>query len=331
MPLKPPVKTLLFGLFCALLASGSAAPGDPPILTGDCYVHDPSTIVKCKQTYWLFATGPGGVSRYSSDRLEWHTGPPVFKTLPDWVTTAVPRNRGAIWAPDIVRQGKRYRLYYSVSTFGRNRSVIGLATNATLDPADPDFEWKDEGSVVQSVETDSYNCIDPCPFVDGKRMWLAFGSFWSGIKLVQLDPATGKRLSPDSPVLSLATHPPSTAIEASYLYRRGGYYYLFVNWDLCCRGVNSTYNIRVGRSRSVTGPYVDRDGMAMMQGGGTLFLGTSGTKIGPGCIGILRDGGKEWFSCHYYDGNANGRPTLDIQPLTWSADGWPQSTATNPQ
>jgi arabinan endo-1,5-alpha-L-arabinosidase len=315
---------LALALLCLGLLSGKADREGTAVLQGDCYVHDPSTIVRCKHTYWLFATGPGCSSRYSSDRITWQSGPPVFTTLPDWVREAVPANRGFVWAPDIVFRKGRYYLYYSVSRFGRNTSVIGLATSPTLDPSDPAYRWTDQGVVIRSAASDNYNAIDPCPFQDADgKLWLAFGSFWSGIKLVQLDAATGRRASDPSPIYALATHPGSTAIEAPYLYYHRGYYYLFVNWDFCCRGVNSTYNIRVGRSRAVTGPYLDREGIEMGKGGGTLFLETSGDRIGPGCIGIFKEKGKEWFSCHYYDGKANGRPTLDIQPLAWSRDGWP--------
>ena len=114
--------------------------------------------------------------------------------------------------------------------------------------------------------SDNYNAIDPCPFVDDDgSMWLSFGSYWSGIKS-SLDPATGKRITPGSTIYSLA----GSNIEASYLYKRGGYYYLFVNNGVCCSGVNSTYNIRVGRSTSVTGPYLNRSGQNLVSNDGTL-------------------------------------------------------------
>jgi arabinan endo-1,5-alpha-L-arabinosidase len=284
-------------------------------------VHDPSTIVKCKDTYWLFATGMGIVSRYSKDRVNWTNGPPVFTTPPTWTTNAVPGNRGHFWAPDIIFITNRYLLYYSVSTWGKNTSAIGLATNPTLDPADPNYCWTDCGPVIQSTPADNFNAIDPAVFRDTDgSLWLAFGSFWSGIKLIQLDPVTGKRVAPDSPIYSLAW---KEQIEAPWIYRHGEYYYLFVNLGWCCRGTNSTYNIRVGRSSAITGPYLDKDGVDMLKGGGTLVLGSHGPFIGPGHAAICKFNGTELLSCHFYNGRRGGAPTLAILPLHWDADGWP--------
>ena len=161
--------------------------------------------------------------------------------------------------------------------------------------------------------------------VDG-TLWLSFGSFWDGIKMIQLDPATGKRITPTSTIYSLAKHPPSTAIEGSCLIQRSNYFYLFVNWDTCCAGLDSTYNIRVGRSTSVTGPYVDRGGIGLTSGGGTLFLESTARFIGPGHAGVLPEGETNWFTYHYYDGNNNGSSRLGMGRLLWSADGWPQLT-----
>jgi arabinan endo-1,5-alpha-L-arabinosidase len=159
-------------------------------------------------------------------------------------------------------------------------------------------------------------------FSDNNRtLWLSFGSYWSGIKLVQLDPKTGKRLTPDAPFSSLAYN---KSIEASCLYKHDGYYYLFVNWGSCCRGVNSTYNIRVGRSRKVTGPYLDEDGVDMLKGGGTLVLSNKEPLFGPGHAGILIDDGKSWFTSDFEgDSRMGGKATLAIMPLTWKS-GWPE-------
>jgi arabinan endo-1,5-alpha-L-arabinosidase len=233
--------------------------------------RDPSTIVKCKDEYWFFYTGPGVSSFHSKDLVSWAPGPPVFRDPPAWTTEAVPAKRDKVyWAPDVMHVGDQYLLYYSVSTMGKMTSAIGLATTPTLDPADPAYHWTDRGIVVQSHEGGDYNTIDPSVFLDDDQsLWLTFGSYWSGIKLVQLDPKTGKKLKRDGRLQSLAWN---KSIEASYLYKHDGFYYLFVNWDACCRGVQSTYNIRVGRSRKVEGPYIDRDGVKMMDGGGTLLL-----------------------------------------------------------
>jgi arabinan endo-1,5-alpha-L-arabinosidase len=225
------------------------------------------------------------------------------------------------WAPDVIHIGDRYLLYYSVSVFGKKTSAIGLATNATLDPDDPKFGWHDEGAVISCDGRQDYNTIDPGILLDrDNKLWLVFGSYWSGIKLIELDPTTGKRIAPDSPMYALAH---AKDIEASYIYRHGDDYFLFVNWGQCCRGVNSTYNIRVGRSKKVTGPYLDKDGKDMMEGGGSLFAGTDGAFIGPGHAAILEKDGKQWMSMHFYDGTNNGAGTLAIRELKWDDAGWP--------
>jgi len=285
-------------------------------------VHDPSTIVKCKDDYWLFSTGVGINSWRSKDMQTWQAGPRVFTNIPAWRTNAVPGNRGHLWAPDVIQLTNRYLLYYSVSTFGKNTSAIGLATTPTLDPDDPNFAWTDEGVVVRSYATNNFNAIDPAVTqdTDGK-LWLSFGSFWSGLKLIQLDSATGKRIAPDSTVYSLAHQ---EAIEAPFIHRHGAHYYSFINWGVCCRGTNSTYNIRVGRGVNITGPYFDKAGVDLLHGGGTLVLDSTGPFIGPGHTGIFSEGGTSWFSCHFYDGTRRGAHTLAIRPMRWSTDGWPE-------
>jgi arabinan endo-1,5-alpha-L-arabinosidase len=286
-------------------------------------IHDPSTIVTCGEDFWVFYTGRGVPSYHSKDLLTWKPGPRVFLAAPAWTKQAVPANLGNyFWAPDVLYQGDHYLLYYAVSTFGKKISAIGLATNATLNPADPRFQWGDSGLVIQSVNTNDFNAIDPaiCRDFDGK-LWLAFGSFWSGIKLVQLDPQSGKRIASDSPIYSLAHN---DSIEAAYIYPHEKWYYLFVDWGLCCRGTNSTYEIRVGRAQKITGPYLDADGTDMLEDGGTPFLASSGAFIGPGHAGIISQGSREWFSCHFYDGTHGGTPALAILPLQWQTNGWPQ-------
>lgn len=288
----------------------------------DVRAHDPSTIVTCKDEYWVFHTGRGIGSYRAKDLRKWEPGPRVFSESPAWVAEAVPENRnGHFWAPDIIKLGDRYFLYYSVSTLGKITSAIALATNKTLDPADPDFKWIDEGIVIRSGPGGNFNAIDPAILHDKDgRLWMTFGSFWSGLKLVELDPKTGKRLAPDAPLHALAHR---KEIEAACLYPHGGYYYLFINHDKCCRGIESTYTIRVGRSATITGPYLDREGRPLLKGAGTDVLVTDGPFIGPGHAGIATVNGREWFSCHFYDATQRGRPTLAIRPLTWDGEGWP--------
>jgi arabinan endo-1,5-alpha-L-arabinosidase len=287
-------------------------------------VHDPSTIVQCNGEYWVFYTGRGVPSYHSKDLVTWERGPVVFTNAPAWVAATIPENRNGMnfWAPDVIHDGDRYLLYYSVSTFGNNNSAIGLATSPTLDPNDPQYHWTDEGIVVQSHTNENFNTIDPAVTRDSDgNLWLSFGSFWSGIKLIQLDPATGKRLTPDSRMYALANH---DTIESSYIYPHNGRYYLFANWGDCCRGTNSTYEIRVGRSNKITGPYVDKAGKYLLHDGGSLVLGTTGPFIGPGHAGIITADGKDWFSCHFYYGTRRGTAELAVRPIIWDADGWPK-------
>lgn len=307
----------------------SAAASAP--MRGFLDAHDPSTLIQCKNRYYLFYTGQGILSKWSSDKIFWSAGPPVFTTAPAWTTSAVPGFTGLFWAPDILHFNGQYYLYYAVSTWGSQVSAIGLATNPTLDPTDPAYHWTDQGMVIQSGNGSPYNTIDPSFLWDAAgNLWMAFGSYWSGIYLVQLDPQTGLRIAPNSPTYHLAYN---SSIEASYLWRRGGYYYLFANWGSCCSGVNSTYNIRVGRSTSITGPYLDRDGVDMVNGGGTLFQRGTGKYTGPGHVGILSEGGNLWWGYHYYDANAwapqygaYGMADYAFAPLSWTPDDWPVYT-----
>ena len=331
--------TLMGALFCSVAAQAQADAAKPdsqtsnPVLpleqsaSRDITARDPSDIVKCKDDYWVFYTGRGVPSYHSRDLVKWERGPAVFKAAPEWIANIVPENRRMqYWAPDIMKLGDRYLLYYSVSSFGKMTSAIGLATNPTLDPDDPSYHWTDQGFVVRTQDGDGYNAIDPSVFHDRDgSLWLTFGSYWSGIKLIQLDPQTGKRMAPDSKLFSLAYN---ESIEASYLCRHDDYYYLFVNWGTCCRGPRSTYNIRLGRSKSVTGPYLDKAGADMLHSGGSLFLATTnGPLIGPGHAGTLNAQGKDWFTSDFEgDLRMDGRATLAIMPLRWNADGWPEAT-----
>ncbi len=333
--LLDPIFRRLAALFpCCGLALGfllaCAAPLSAQLpLSGDYGIHDPSTLIKEGNRYYTFGTGDGIRILSSTDMRAW-TASRIFATPPDWTTLAVPSFTGTFWAPDVAYFNGRYHVYYSVSNWGTIDSAIGLVTTPTL--ANP--VWTDQGKVVQSdaswevtADTDytQYNCIDPSVLVDTDgRVWLIFGSYSNGIVVAEINPLTGKRLN--TTATRIANNGPvffSNTTEGAYVYKRGGYYYLFLNFGGCCSGTSSTYNIRVGRSSSVTGPYLDKNGVNMLNGGGTLLLDSTGRHLGPGHAGIFQENGRFWFSHHYYDGVQNGVALLGIRELVWGADGWP--------
>ncbi|HWD39159.1 MAG TPA: arabinan endo-1,5-alpha-L-arabinosidase [Fimbriimonas sp.] len=289
-------------------------------------VHDPS-MAKEGRTYYAFCTGPGIPVRSSADRITWSEPHRSFEAPFPWTATTIPGSRDHYWAPDISYFNHKWHLYYAVSTFGRNRSAIGLATNATLDPTRKEYKWVDEGPIFQSYPKDDYNAIDPnVAFDEHGKPWLSFGSFWSGLKILPLDPATGKPLNENAPKgIASRPHTPEQpgAIEAPFIIRKGRRYYLFASFDFCCRGVRSTYNIRVGRSEKIDGPYMDRDGKDMMEGGGTHVLDGKQRWKGPGGQSVIKDGRNYVLVYHSYDAQANGVPTLRIETMTWDKDGWP--------
>jgi arabinan endo-1,5-alpha-L-arabinosidase len=315
--------------------------------TTDVPIHDPS-IIRQGSRYYVFATGPGIVVWSSPDRVHWTREPPVFATPPAWTVRAVPTFRGLFWAPDITCRDGRYTLYYAVSAFGRNTSAIGVATNATLDRHSPQFRWKDRGKVIESVPgLSNWNAIDPnlARARDGTP-YLAFGSFWSGIKLIRLRPDLLRPADPIGPASVLPTlasrmkdpdrpNPPAppgnppdaggNAIEAPFIYRHGKYDYLFASIDYCCRGARSTYKMIVGRAPHLAGPYVDRDGVPLARGGGTLLLAGDAHWYGVGHNSVARFGGVDYIVFHGYDAtDPHARSKLRIEPLRWTADGWPE-------
>ncbi|MEW9856640.1 family 43 glycosylhydrolase [Novosphingobium sp. M1R2S20] len=325
-------------LAAALLTCTAATAAAPASLnerlSGDIApVHDP-VIIRQGDTYYVFNT----IGRYigvksSKDLTHWTDEQPVFSQIPEWAKAAVPGTDG-IWAPDISYVSGEYRLYYSISTFGSNRSAIGLATARTLDPAAKDYGWTDRGMVVMSQPEDDYNAIDPAFIADESgNHWLALGSFWTGIKLFPLDRESGK-VVPGTRPYAIARRPAPEGgpapVEAPFILRRGGWYYLIASYDYCCKGVNSTYYTVVSRARSVTGPYLGKDGSEMMHGGGTILLRADLQEKqrfrGPGHAGAFTDkDGTTYLVYHAYDREKDGAPTLRIAPLRWTEDGWPEA------
>jgi arabinan endo-1,5-alpha-L-arabinosidase len=303
--------------------------------------HDPS-IGREGSSYYVFATGfaPGGgqfAIRCSDNLTDWKLCGHVFDSIPEWIHEASPGTK-ELWAPDISYFNGKYHLYYAYSLFGVNTSGIALATNETLDPKSPKYHWKDEGLVLRSTAADDFNAIDPNIVLDEKgQPWLSLGSFWSGIKMRRIDAATGKLSSADTRTYSLASRKPPAqpepakpglppdwqAIEAPFVVYHGGYYYLFVSFDLCCRGLKSSYRTMVGRSKQVTGPYVDRDGVPMLEGGGTVLLTANQRWLGPGGESVLQRPEGDIIVFHAYDAET-GKPALQISTLVWK-DGWPHA------
>ncbi|ANZ41600.1 arabinan endo-1,5-alpha-L-arabinosidase [Lentzea guizhouensis] len=286
----------------------------PGHATGDVGVHDPSAVRRADGSYLVAHTGTNIALRTSTDRVAFRSAGSAFPGGASW--TAPYTNGGNnLWAPDLSYRNGLYWLYYSASTFGSNRSAIFLATS----PSGNSGTWTHRGLVVESRTSDNFNAIDPDLVVDDQgRWWLSFGSFWSGIKMVALTPSTGLRS--DSAIRSIAGRN-GGAIEAPNIVKRGSYYYLFVSFDLCCRGAASTYRVMVGRSASVTGPYVARDGTALTSGGGTEVLAGQGSVHGTGHQDVLTDVDGDLLVYHYYTGTGASR--LGVNLLAYDSAGWP--------
>ncbi len=289
-----------YALLATILALASLALA----LDGQIGIHDPSTVVLCNGKYYTYGTG--GSSLVSDDGWTWRRG------------TALPR-RGL--APDVIHIGDRYYVYVAANIGAQPKAAINLISNRTLDPDSPDYKWEEGGVVASSDGVEDSNAIDPGVFLDPTdgRLWLVYGSYFGYIRLVELDPKTGKRLNPNDKPRDLAIN-----CEASDMIYHDGWYYLLATHGSCCRGADSGYNIRMGRAKKVTGPFLDHDGIDMIQGGGRLLIGSGGRVVGAGHFGLLDLGeGVQKFSMHWEaDLDRGGASVLDIRPLLWK-DGWP--------
>ncbi|KAJ7246379.1 glycoside hydrolase family 43 protein [Mycena rebaudengoi] len=296
------------------LATLSRAVVGPGRVTGNTAVHDPSMCKSASGTYFVFSTAPGIEIRTSPDRIAWTLVGKVWPNGASWTDQYTGTSNGNLWAPDCTVIGNTFYLYYSASSFGSQKSAIFFAKSTTGMPG----SWTDQGLVTSSTSALNYNAIDPNLLIDNGNWYLSLGSFWTGIKLQQLGPTTGKPLS--SSVTSLATRTAGGgAIEGSNIFKVGSFYYLFSSWDRCCAGTSSTYNIRVGRSSSPTGGFVDASGVALTNGGGTLVLGTHDSIVGPGGQDIMTDTDGTILVYHYY---TSAGSFLGINRLDFSS-GWP--------
>ncbi|KAI5117914.1 hypothetical protein M0805_003606 [Coniferiporia weirii] len=312
----------------ALVGLSFAYP-NPEAVTGNTDLHDPTLCKDDSGTYFLYSTGVGIEIRTSTDRTAWTFVGLVWPDGDSWTDEYTGTSNGSLWAPDCTYIDGQFYLYYAASTLGSQNSGIFLAKSTTGLPG----SFTNEGLITSTATGDTYNAIDPNLIIGehnperqyrrpnlckvGSEWYLSLGSFWTGIKGVPLDPSTGKLSS--STFDSLAERSGTGAMEASVIYEYGDYYYLFTSWDKCCEGTSSTYNIRVGRSESLTSDYVDADGVALLSGGGTLILETHDSVVGPGGQDILTDDDGIVLVYHYYTSSGNW---LGINHLDFSS-GWP--------
>jgi len=270
------------------------------------FIHDPSTIMECEGKYYTFGTGGGGL--ISEDGWTWNSG----ATRP-----------GGGAAPDVIKIGDRYLIAYGATGGGlgggHNGRILTM-WNKTLDPKSPDFKFTEAVVVASSDGIEDNDAIDPGLFLDPTdgRLWCTYGTYWGFIRLVELDPKTGKRVEGNK-ALDIAID-----CEATTIIYRDGWYYLLGTHGTCCDGANSTYNIVVGRSRKVTGPYLDNVGRDMLKGGGKMVIAAGGRVVGAGHFGLWDLGdGVQKMSCHFEaDLDQGGRSVLGIRPLLWK-NGWP--------
>jgi len=295
-------------------------------------VHDP-TIIRSGNMYYVLSTDPGGQAGNlpiicSSDQINWSSCGQVFNSIPSWITTLYP-GITELWAPDVSYFNGVYHVYYAASTFGSNKSSIGLATAPTM--AGP---WTDSGGpILQSVSSSPYNAIDPNILVDYgtgttvQHVWLSYGSFYGGIYQREINPATGTLLTTNTTNYHLASQPGVTGnpIEGASLVQKNGFYYLFVSLGSCCNTsfTTDTYEIAVGRGTSPNGPFVDESGTAMLDAGGTVILATSGEFTAPGGEFVYTDAvNGDLIAFHALSDNQNGLDYLFVNQLTWP-NNWP--------
>ncbi|KAH0293973.1 endo-1,5-alpha-L-arabinosidase, partial [Aureobasidium melanogenum] len=305
---------------------------------GGVHLHDPSIVMGPDGHYYSFSThGLVVISRASQpDSLDGYWQP-IGSVLEG---SSIINNTGSTdpWAPDVHKVGDTYYCYYAVSQFGSQFSSIGLATSKTLKPG----SWTDHGAVLTSNTTapsplNITNAIDGNLFIDPKTKipYLTYGSFWSDIWQFQLaQDLLSVVWSPAPTQLNLDPVSPQ-AEEGAYLSRHDSWYYLWYSHGSCC-GYNVSalpapgkeYSIRVGRSRSATGPFVDRNGVDLKNGGGYIIYGSHDYVYGPGGQGVLSDyHGRDVLYYHYVNTIQNPMYLDELKLLGWDyidyVEGWP--------
>ena len=321
-----------------ILASSTTDPypAPMPINGTGIYVHDPAMIQAADGTFWLY--GSHNVMASSPDLINFTSRNPDFATdFPWWAAenTTAPGGRTDVWAPSPLYANQTYFQYYSIPIF-TNPAVFGSnngpeAVIALMTSPNPNGPWTDTGKIISSCGytagcTTGFNAIDPAPFIDPSgKWWMSFGSFYDGIYVLQLDPATGLRLAANPTLYNIARR--GAGIEGSYIFpwivNGTQYYYFFASINACCVGTASTYRIITGRSTSPTGPYLDRGGLDLMNGGGTILLSSHGNIYGPGGQGVIAVNNQPILLYHYYDGANHGTPTLGLNKLAFDSTAWP--------
>ena len=296
--------------------ANAAAYPDPGVVTGSTGAHDPTIVKRPTGGYLLATTGDGITLKTSPDRTAFSDAGRAFPNGTPWAGTYT-NGSASLWAPDVSYRNGRYWMYYSASSFGSSRSAIFLATSST----GASGSWTHVGRVIESTTSSGWNAIDPnLTVTPSGEWWLAFGSFWTGIKTVRLNPGTGLRA--DSTLHAIAERfTDSKSVEAPFIHYRNGYYYLFMSFDFCCQGASSTYRTMVARSTSITGPYRDRAGTLTTAGGGTEILATHGGIRGPGHPAVFTDTDADVLVYHYY--TTSGAARLGINLLGWDSSAWP--------
>ena len=318
-PSRPWRRSLLLPASTSVLVLATCLNPSFAATSGANGTHDPSRMITCEGRFYVYSTGGG--SKSSADGLSWTSGPGLFPGgIPTSATSVVSNNEG-VWAPDAIYLNGQYYIYYALAN-SNNDCAVGLITTPTLNPSSPNYKITDHGVVVSNTGSDTYCAIDPAPILDASgKLWLSWGSGYTKsssdntIYLTLLDNKTGLPSSADS---AKPGHPLEPGhIEASYVYSRAGYYYLFWNSGGCCDGASSTYEIHVARATDITGPYT----------GSRIFYASNGSVHGPGQIGIYDQCGASRFTYHYYPDT--GGSILGENELTWSSDGWPVAGASS--
>lgn len=316
------VLRLLFLIMSAVLFLVQEVKPQDSRLKGDLRVHDPVMTVD-GDYYYIFHTGRGISVKRSVDGINWERYGSVFSRdeLPAWHREDIPEQNGHLWAPDIHYRDGQFHLYYSVSAWMNFNSSIGYASNTTLDRDSPDYKWVDHGKVISYKNGgEGVNVIDPQVFIDkDDRVWLFYGSYKAGLRLVELNPETGKLFSEDPDIITITTG----LGEGVFIVEGNRYYYIFASRGICCKGLESNYQVVVGRSGALEGPYLNREGKSWIDNHYSVFLAGDYDEPGRGHNGFFMENDTVYIVYHAYTRTAEGASLLNIRPVFMDGQGWP--------